>query len=96
MSPVLEDDMLLVRVSWARLKFCERRNMWLLLVPERVLFPCPITVEVLQRIEKPQRLSAIARHLATEYEAPETVIKADIAGLIGGFVEKGYVRRLDE
>jgi hypothetical protein len=95
-SVAAPDDMLLVRPSWTRLKYCERRNAWLFLVPERVLFPCPITVEILQRIEKPQRLSVIARDLSSEYDAPEAMIKADIADLIGGFVEKGYVRRVDE
>ena len=95
MSAPLSDETLLVRPSWARLKYCDRRNAWLFLVPERVLFPCPITVEILQRIETPRSLGAIAKDLASEYDAPETEIKADIAELIGGFVEKGYVRRLD-
>jgi pyrroloquinoline quinone biosynthesis protein D len=95
-SAAPSEDMLLVRPSWARLKYCDRRDAWLFLVPERVLFPCPITVEILQRIEKPQRLSAIARAMAAEYDAPEAVIQADIAELVSGFVEKGYVKRIVE
>lgn len=89
------DETRFVRPPWARLKHCDRRGVWLFLVPERVFFPCPITVEILQRIEQPQSLSAIARDLAREYDAPENVIKSDVADLIGGFVENGYVRRLD-
>jgi len=84
-----------VRPPWTRLRRCERRGVWLFLVPERVFFPCPITVEILQRIESPQSLSVIARDLARDYDAPEDLIKADVADLIGGFVESGYVRRLD-
>ena len=95
MSMPFTDGTRFVRPSWARLKHCERRGVWLFLVPERVFFPCPITVEILQRIERPQSLSTIAADLAREYDAPEDVIKADVAELIGGFVEDGYVRRLD-
>ena len=49
----------IVRPPWARLKHCDRRGVWLFLVPERVFLPCPITVDILQRIERPQSLSAI-------------------------------------
>lgn len=95
MSAPFTEETRFVRPPWARLKFCDRRGVWLFLVPERVFFPCPITVEILQRIERPQSLSGLARELAGEYDAPEDVIKADVAELIGGFVESGYVRRLD-
>ena len=95
MSTPFTDVTYFVRPSWARLKHCERRGVWLFLVPERVFFPCPITVEILQRIERPQSLSAIARDLALQYDAPEEVIKEDVAELIGRFVEDGYVRRLE-
>jgi hypothetical protein len=94
-SASFSDETRFVRPHWTRLKHCERRGAWLFLVPERVFFPCPITVEILQRIETPQSLSVIARELARDYDAPEDLIKADVAELIGGFVENGYVRRLD-
>ena len=95
MSAPFNDTTRFVRPPWARLKYCDRRGTWLFLVPERVFFPCPITVEILQRIEAPQSLSTLAGDLAREYDAPEDIIKADVADLIGGFVESGYVRRLD-
>ena len=95
MTAPLTDETRFVRPSWARLKHCDRRGAWLFLVPERVFFPCPITVDILRRIEHPQSLATIAKDLAREYDAPEHVIKADVADLIGGFVESGYVRRLD-
>jgi hypothetical protein len=95
MTPQLSGETRIVRPPWARLKQCDRRGVWLFLVPERVFFPCPITVDILQRIEQPQSLSAIARDIAREYDAPEDVIQADIAELIGGFVESGFVQRLD-
>ena len=92
---VLTPETVLVRPSWARLKHCDVRDAWLLLVPERVLFPCPTTTDILQRLETPKALGALAADLANEYEAPAEEIFSDVVGLLGDLVEKGYVRRLD-
>jgi pyrroloquinoline quinone biosynthesis protein D len=91
----LAAETLLVRPAWARLHYCEVRKAWLLLVPERVLFPCPTTVEILARLDAPRTLGALAGAFARDYDAPEEVIRDDIAGLLSELVEKGYVRRLD-
>jgi pyrroloquinoline quinone biosynthesis protein D len=93
-SAALADDDRLVRPAWARLKHCPRRGVWTLLVPERVLFPCPTTVELLERLERPVRLGDMVGELAREFDAPPEVIRADIVGLLSDLVEKGYVRRL--
>ena len=93
MSAPLPDDAVLVRPRWARLKHCPVRGQWLLLVPERVLFPCPTTVEILQRLEQPTPFGGIVADFAREYDAPEAVIRRDIAELLASFLEKGYVRR---
>ncbi|MGQ7793473.1 PqqD family protein [Faunimonas sp. B44] len=95
MSAALASDTALVRPAWARLRFCEVRQAWLLLVPERVLFPCPTTVEVLERLAEPKRLGVLAAELAAEYDAPPEAIEADLGPLLGDLVEKGYVRRAD-
>ncbi len=89
----LTADTVLVRPTWARLKHCDVRDAWLLLVPERVLFPCATTTDILQRLEKPQALGVLAADLAKEYDAPAEEILADVVGLLGDLVEKGYVRR---
>jgi hypothetical protein len=91
----LTAETVLVRPHWARLKHCDVRNVWLLLVPERVLFPCPTTTDILQRLETPTALGALAADLADEYDAPAEEIMADVAALLGDLVEKGYVRRSD-
>lgn len=92
MRPLADDDVL-VRPRWARLRHCPVRDRWTLLVPERVLFPCPTTVEVLERIATPTRFGDIVAGLAAEYDAPADVIAADLAPLVGGLVEDGYVHR---
>jgi hypothetical protein len=94
-SATIADDAVLVRQNWARLKHCPVREQWLLLVPERVLFPCPTTVGLLQRLEKPTRFGAMVDDVSREYDAPADVIRADVAELLSGLVEKGYVRRAD-
>jgi coenzyme PQQ biosynthesis protein PqqD len=91
----LSAETVLVRPHWARLQHCDIRNTWLLLVPERVLFPCPTTANILQRLETPRTLGALAADLAEEYAAPAEQIMADVADLLGDLVEKGYVRRSD-
>jgi hypothetical protein len=92
-SAVLTDDTSLVRPPWARLKHCPVRERWLLLVPERVLFPCPTTVQLLERLAEPVALGAMVAELAREYDAPAETIRADVLDLLSGLVEKGYVRR---
>lgn len=86
-------DDVLVRPRWARLHRCPVRAQWTLLVPERVLFPCPTTVEVLERLGSPTRFGDVVAALAAEYDAPEDVIAADLAPLVGQLVEDGYVHR---
>lgn len=94
MSAITPDDRL-VRPRWARLKRCDVRGQWLFLVPERVLYPCPQTTEVLMRLDAPTRFGDIVAGLAEEYDAPAEIIAADLAPLVDDLVEQGYVRRLD-
>jgi hypothetical protein len=92
-AAALADDTKLVRPPWARLKHCPVRERWLLLVPERVLFPCPTTVQLLERLAEPVTLGDMVAELAQEYDAPAEVIRADVLDLLSALVEKGYVRR---
>lgn len=94
MTPLTRDDTL-VRPQWARLKHCTVRARWVLLVPERVLYPCPTTVEVLSTLANPARFGDIVDTLAGEYDAPPGTIEADLAPLVSGLIEDGYVRRID-
>jgi hypothetical protein len=60
-------------------------------VPERVLFPCPITTEALQRLGD-GTLGEVAREMAREYDAPPEIVLADLAELLADLVERGHVR----
>lgn len=89
----LTAESVLVRPPWARLKHCDVRNAWMLLVPERVLFPCPTTTDILKRLAMPTALGTLVAGLAAEYDAPAETILADVVALLQDLVEKGYVRR---
>ena len=78
----------------SRLHRCAVRGRWTLLVPERVLFPCPITTEVLQALDG-ATLGEIARGMAERYDAPPEIVLTDVAELLSDLVERGHVRRHD-
>ena len=77
-----------------RLHHCAVRGRWTLLVPEKVLFPCPITTDVLWRLDGGTSLGDIARGMARDYEAPAELVLGDIADLASDLVGRGYVRRV--
>ena len=76
-----------------RLHHCAVRGRWTLLVPEKVLFPCPITTDVLGRLDGETSLGTLAGEMAREYEAPVELVLHDIAELMSDLVGRGYVRR---
>ena len=67
---------------WVRLRFDQVRDRWVLLAPERVLFPCPISVEILQRLDGRPTLGALIDELAGEYEAPRAVLAKDVTAVL--------------
>ncbi len=70
--------------SWVILRFDRVRGRHVLLAPERVLFPCPTTVTVLERLgAEGRRLSDLADELAAEFDAPREEILADVIGVLG-------------
>lgn len=76
----------------ARLHCCAVRGVWTLLVPERVLYPCPITTAALQRLDE-GTLGDLAGAMAAEHNAPPEVVLRDLGELLAGLMERGYVRR---
>ena len=54
----------------ARLRFDEARQRWVLLVPERVLAPDDIAVEILKLCDGKKSVGTIADELAAKYAAP--------------------------
>jgi coenzyme PQQ biosynthesis protein PqqD len=77
---------------WVRLRHDKVRDAWVLLAPERVLFPCPTSCEILARCDGQRTLESIVDELATAYDAPRAAIAADVDTMLGDLAEKGFLR----
>lgn len=90
MSLAPEDRLVLAR--GVRVRFDPVRNCHVLLAPERVLFPCPTSVEILGRLAEPRPFAELVAGLAAEFDAPEEEIRADVEGLLGELAAQHVVR----
>lgn len=77
---------------WVRLRHDKVRDAWVLLAPERVLFPCPTSLTILGRCDGQRTLAAIVDELAAEFEAPREAIAADVNAMLGDLADKGFLR----
>ena len=69
----------------------ETRRRWVLLVPERVLAPDDVAVEVLQLCDGERSVAAIADVLAEKYTAPPEHIGADIIEMLQELADSGFL-----
>lgn len=74
-----------------RLRFDESRQQWFLLGPERVFEPDETAVEILQRIDGVSSIEAIARDLATTFEADRDEIAGDVIAFLRGLADQRMV-----
>jgi pyrroloquinoline quinone biosynthesis protein D len=75
-----------------RLKHDKVRDRWVLLAPERVLFPCPVSQAILERCDGSSSVAAILDALAAEYDAPREAIAQDVTALLDDLAGKGFLR----
>ncbi len=75
----------------AKLKMDETRNVWVLLVPERVLVPDETAVEVLQLCDGDRTVGDMVDALAAKYNAPRTEILGDVIVMLQDLAEKGFL-----
>ena len=78
----LGEDSLVALPRWVRLRFDPVRGRPVLLAPERVLFPCPTTVEILNRLGRGRRLGELVDELSGEYDAPRGEILEDVKAVL--------------
>ncbi len=74
-----------------RLQFDRAREAWVILAPERVLFPDEIAVEILRRCDGEASVEGIAGELAARFSADPEVVRADVIELLEGLAEKGFI-----
>lgn len=77
--------------AWVRLHFDKVRDRWVLLAPERVLFPCATSVTILEHVGKGRVLGEVVGELATEFEAPYQTISADARAMLQGLADQGFL-----
>jgi len=88
----LSPDDRLVLARGVRVRFDPVRNCHVLLAPERVLFPCPTSVEILGRLAEPRPFGELVAGLAAEFDAPEEEIRADVEALLADLVAQHVVK----
>jgi pyrroloquinoline quinone biosynthesis protein D len=74
-----------------RLRFDETRQRWVLLVPERVLAPDDIAVEILKLCDGVRSVAEITAVLAETYLATAEEIGGDVIAMLQGLASSGFV-----
>lgn len=82
----LDEASVIALPRWVRLRFDPVRDRHVLLAPERVLYPCPTTVAILEALIDPCSLGQLVDALAAEFEAPRALIEADVRRLLADLV----------
>lgn len=75
----------------AKLRFDDTRQRWVLLVPERVLAPDDIAVEILQLCDGARCVADITAVLAEKYVASPEEIGGDVIAMLQDLASSGFV-----
>ena len=75
-----------------RFEFNEVRKEWVLLAPERALYPDPIAIDVLKKCDGKISIQLIAEDLAKKYKAPVEKIVEDITSMLQNLADKGFLK----
>lgn len=75
----------------AKLKFDEARQRWVILVPERVLAPDDIAVEILQLCDGARNAGQMIDALAAKYAADRALVGDDVLAMLRDLAEKGFL-----
>ena len=77
--------------AWVRLRRDRVRDKWVLLAPERVLFPCATSVDILERLGSAPTLGALIDGLAAEYDAPREEVSCDVKAMLADLAAQGFL-----
>ena len=80
----------------AKLRFDEARQVWVILVPERVLAPDEIAVEILQLCDGVRTVDQIIDVLAAKYIADRNEIGTDVIAMLKDLADKGFLAEAQE
>jgi pyrroloquinoline quinone biosynthesis protein D len=80
----------------AKLKFDEKRQVWVILAPERVLVPDETAVEVLQLCDGVRSVAEVVDQLAAKYAAERSAIATDVVAMLQDLADKGFLTEAQE
>lgn len=69
----------------------ETRGRWVVLAPERLLLPDEQAVEILKLVDGERSVDAVIDALAARFDAPRTVIAADVTAMLQDLADKGVL-----
>ena len=71
-----------------RLQFDQLRQKWVVLAPERVLWPDDVSVDILKLCDGKLTLGDIVDRLAADYGADRSEIDADVTEFLQGWADQ--------
>jgi pyrroloquinoline quinone biosynthesis protein D len=89
--PVLDADSRPAFPRHVKLRFDKVRERWIILVPERVLVPDEISIEVLQLCDGQRSIADVVALLAEKFVADPALIMGDCLTLLQDLADKGYL-----
>lgn len=78
------------------MKFDEVRQVWVILVPERVLAPDETAVEILKLCDGVRSVAQIVDTLSTKYTADRGLISNDVVAMLRDLAEKGFLAEVQD
>jgi pyrroloquinoline quinone biosynthesis protein D len=94
--PVLDPTSRPIFPRHVKLRFDKVRERWVILVPERVLVPDEISVEVLQLCDGVRSIQDVVAILAAKFVADPDLILTDCLALLQDLADKGYLLSASE
>ena len=88
---IVAEDSVPTLARGTRLRYDDSRKRWVLLVPERVMAPDEIAVEILQLCDGQRSVAAIIDQLSEAYAAPRDEIGADVIAMLQDLAGSGFV-----
>ena len=89
---LLKNETIPVIPDHVRFEFNEVRKEWVLLAPERALYPDPIATEVLKKCDGKISIQLIGEDLAKKYKAPVEKIVEDVIKMLQDLADKGFLK----
>ena len=89
---LLKSETIPIIPDHVRFEFNEVRKEWVLLAPERALYPDPIATEVLKKCDGKVSIQLIGEDLAKKYKAPDEKIVEDITKMLQNLADKGFLK----